>query len=1197
MKHPQATHDWLEMARKPENQDKECVKLGKAMLKALEKRFTELAGDVELEQAARYNTEIENIALRKQLDEANIVGVSQHQVDEMKDDYERRIKVHSLQHDVDNTRIIQLRRNNKDLIQQDREHDDALERVQAERSDKIDKLKKSNKTLDEEISRLLSSNETITSELRGEREKAANATNNLEDLKREKYNLERGKSREIADLQRELDLGKKRLAGREAALALCEKDYSRLRDAVTSKVDSETVQKDLREKDARINQLEKESQKNKQNYDTQSSIIDSLQRKIEDLEKDTGQSSSLKDRISTLSQQIKNLKDSLRKSEDNNRDLTFRLEHCETLREGELKAEMESNVHLLGEAREKRDAALANAKKLEKAAKENEYEIRGLRHSVAAASNKVDELEADIKKLRKAIDSNHYEISVLTASRNNYRLKSDACDKQKTILNEEIARLTKLATGIEAEVTRLTKEGEDREKGHNETGKQEPATSSMDQGILSKEPVDTKTKNDGENAECEAEKARLQADIDRQAKQLEKVKAKAEKRKEALKTSRAAQETLRQRMENRAQESLEQINLIAEQADEEDHRHAAERTTWEAEKAELELDCKELESLYKEGLEHDKQWEEDYKELSEKYHSILAEHESLIAEHKECTAKNAEHDQLEAKYKELREKYDKTIELNKGWLAGAEGDKKKYDELDANYQELRVRYDKAMEANNGWVVGNENDKKYIDSLAAALKICRDEGVSLKKDLERCQERGRQMNQELNDLKNWLRKEGDESGSSGRGPSGADKPPPEEREDDKEASGTGEPPIAPNGTFTRVLSGEEPTPPDSSRRGEQSRTLGGRRTPPSQLIPPATSPRNTQESRMTEDATESTSPPNYEGPQPFRESIIFAVARCDAALREMRDERAQHGFRHGDIRLSLQSAKDIWGASLLLPENDAREREYFLAKGAFLQGIAYFYGDELHRARSWFLGARSRDPDNYGADLIDAWIDRMDTEGLRKDAAYYKDPKPSGTRERKDKDSLKSQKKKKDGEDDDEDDDQSGSGGYVFSSLFRLQTTQKRRRAPSPKNDDNKRTKKEEPREHTETKDNTPEQASGSTFGSFIPSFLTRKNPDEIVTSPETKVSFEDATTEEVAQRQIAWDLAGVDEFQRAQEASSALFAEDGTKIKHEPGTQTKSKTAIVRSEVDALKPRDFSPFKNEDNSSAKMSPTTKKSEI
>lgn len=130
---------------------------------------------------------------------------------------------------------------------------------------------------------------------------------------------------------------------------------------------------------------------------------------------------------------------------------------------------------------------------------------------------------------------------------------------------------------------------------------------------------------------------------------------------------------------------------------------------------------------------------------------------------------------------------------------------------------------------------------------------------------------------------------------------------------------------------------------------------------------------------------------------------------------MRDERAQKGFHQGDSKIALAAAKDIWGAAQILPEgtdeNNAK-RDYFIARGAFMQGVAYYYADEALRARPFFVEAGTRDPYQYPAELIDAWVERIaDTQGPPKEAAYYKDPVPAWIRRREEKKEKKEKKLK------------------------------------------------------------------------------------------------------------------------------------------------------------------------------------------
>jgi chromosome segregation ATPase len=943
------------------------------MYLALQERNTDALGDLKAELAARINTEAENTILRKQLEEST-EGVPHHTVDEMKEEYKNRLKGFDMQHRWDTQTIHDTKRQSDGLMKQKVEYEDELGQVRAEGLVEIDKLKKRNQDLEKEVSQLKSSHGSLMDEMSQEKKKTSDLAGEVEDLKEEKNRLESGKSREIADLQLDLDSAKRRIGERDASLEQCEKDNSELREAANSKVDDKKIQRDLEAKDERIKRLGKELKRVKAEYDSLVQVVEKLEIKNKDLKDEMENSDTLQDIISTLNRQIEGFKVSMQENEDEIKELRFKLETSATLRDGKLKAEMEESAQAMVEARQERDNALAKAKKLEKVIRKHEDANYSLRQSAAALSEEKNELDADIKKLQNEVYSRSYDLKVV----------SENCATEKESLKAEILRLTSLANTARDQ---LRMDGEDRKKEEAENVKRATGISVGDRERLIEEHDGAKTENDQAKADWVAIKGRLQA-------------------------KNEAAEKLSQQLEavnDRYATALEAVSKL------------------ENEHNELQENYSKLRDKYNKLKDKYNELKENYNELenstdaenaglrTELSRFIIEEHKPLAKEYEELVAKNT---RLRATALALAGQMDEIAARHAQELG---------DQVDAAYaEETRLTTDLTQ-------AGEE-----LKETRKNLRKCHEEAIILRKELKNCQNKGRGM-KEVEKLKDQAMREG--SGRSSRGLSSANRLPPQE---DGRAGSFGQSglPGSPGDAFSREVAGEELTPPMSTRR--RSRGQSGRRTPPAQIIPSELSPINTQGSRMSEDSRDSTSPTQYNGPQPFRDSLNFAITRCNAELRATRDERAQHGFRHGDVRQAQAAAKEIYDASLLLPLDDS-ERQSFLAKGAYLQGIAYYYGDEPEHARVWFLEAGELDPEEYPADVIDSWQQRIKEGGPNREAAYYKDPK---RREGKRSAKPRSQRPKKD-DDDDDDHDYHGPSGGAFSgsggNLFRMQSVQKNRR--------------------------------------------------------------------------------------------------------------------------------------------------------
>ena len=146
---------------------------------------------------------------------------------------------------------------------------------------------------------------------------------------------------------------------------------------------------------------------------------------------------------------------------------------------------------------------------------------------------------------------------------------------------------------------------------------------------------------------------------------------------------------------------------------------------------------------------------------------------------------------------------------------------------------------------------------------------------------------------------------------------------------------------------------------------------------------------------------SSSPIDYVGPQPVPVSIELAILRAELALRQMRYERAQHGFNHSDSQVLRNAVRDLFGMSECLPSSTSEEnklREHYLARGSFYLGVSYYYCDEAKRAYLSFRDVMARDSEFYSAALIETWLQRcLATGGPPKEAEYYRDPLYEGAR--------------------------------------------------------------------------------------------------------------------------------------------------------------------------------------------------------
>ena len=97
-------------------------------------------------------------------------------------------------------------------------------------------------------------------------------------------------------------------------------------------------------------------------------------------------------------------------------------------------------------------------------------------------------------------------------------------------------------------------------------------------------------------------------------------------------------------------------------------------------------------------------------------------------------------------------------------------------------------------------------------------------------------------------------------------------------------------------------GSRSVPPLSSRKQAKTRKRPGR--PPAQIVTRAksTDTGDLKEAGVADGSMESvvsSSPTGYVGPPPVPASVDLAILRTELALRQMRNERAQHGFRTSD----------------------------------------------------------------------------------------------------------------------------------------------------------------------------------------------------------------------------------------------------------------------------------------------------------
>ena len=370
------------------------------MLEAMNMRQTEMLGDAIEEEAKRVDSQAENRELMKQLDDGT-TGVSQHVFDQMKKDYESRLKSADRQHTWNTKRVEDL----KDAIEySEEEHETELGTLKTEADAVVEKVNTENAALRKEVKRLISCHETVRGELKNEKNKTADLENTMESLKQEHEKLDSGHSREIFGLQRDLEWTRKSSKTTEATLEQCEKANKDLRDAATLRVDEQKVQQDLKAKDAQINQLKTEIRTKQGQHDTRVKVINNLTLKIKDLEEETAKLSILQDIMPTLNEKIKTLNETIRQNKDDIKDLKFQLERSTILQEGELKAKVDNDARLIQDARHERDTFAANVKKLQKVVRQNERTIQGLRYEVGTLTIKIEELEADEKAAQSDIE-------------------------------------------------------------------------------------------------------------------------------------------------------------------------------------------------------------------------------------------------------------------------------------------------------------------------------------------------------------------------------------------------------------------------------------------------------------------------------------------------------------------------------------------------------------------------------------------------------------------------------------------------------------------------------------------------------------------------------------------------------------------------------------------------------------------------
>lgn len=747
----------------------------------------------------------------------------------------------------------------------------------------------------------------------------------------------------------------------------CKKEKNELREAAISSVEDESAKQDLRAKDAKLKHLEKELKRVQEGYETQTIVISKLETKIKGLEEDLEKMETMQEAIDFLRHQIRGYKESVRENEGEIKELRFKLNHFEDPRMLRLRKEMEDDAQLLDEAREQRNIAQAETKRLEMVVQDNE--------------NIMGELEHEIKRLGKQLHDECLNINVLTTARNRLQGKSDTCEAEKAALRANIAQLNRRITTLGDSV----------------------------------------------------------------------------------------------------QELNSQIQVLV----------AANE---------------ELTGLREQGM-------------------ALAEDclKQLLASDKRASELNSELDILKVERANQQSEITSYIKL----VAEAQSDSRQHGEEDM-----------------------------------------------------------------------------------AGPTAQDGIPGERR-----------------GGISLALSDEGR---ETLLQGGSSRRMRGTFTPPAQITLIETSPPATVGSHMTDDSRAFSSPLGYEGPMPVQASIDLAVLRCQAALQKMRDERAQHDFHRDDSMLAVKAAKDIWGASQLLPEGsdgESTNKEYYLAVGAYWQGIAHYYRNEVERARAWFIEAGGRDAEQYPAELIDAWLERIIRGGPKKAAAYYRDPRPVGNGEGKEKrkgkpsrrGSDKSKKREEDNDDDDNDDDCDHPGGFGFGSVLRslyiMKADKKRPKVEPPKKDGSKRSITKGAKIQTATeritterviKEEEPAQQTRSTFSSYLLGVLTRSSSTKTEPQLKNKVSFRmsvadvsptpissSSTTQhtplmrEEIQQRLAFEGEELAKLQRQRETSS-LFADDGAKTKQEPETQTHISTsgpsfASIRAEIHSLKPNEISPvtFKSE----------------
>lgn len=860
--------------------------------------------------------------------------------------------------------------------------------------------------------------------------------------------MSRGHDRAIDDLNREKNHLKDQLDRSDKSLKDSQKDKEGLRASASSKVDNESIRKEIERKDSKIKSLEEELSQLKTDYDTRARNIDSLERKMKDQADDLEQVEVQRQIIREKGEEIGTMRERERDSSYKAEVLQAEIKICQEKLQAKAISmddneraqkelqhrinELEEQVEQLNLTSLDMDDLRAKEENLQMSLEDLSSNLQSKSHELVTSHNKIDKLQEMVEKLEKKIANQLHDIQEFTKVNDYYQAKSEECEAEKASLVDNMTNLTKKLSGCEAEREELRKEV---------------------QGLLERNGANFLAAEAAETAE-QARKDEVKG----LKTELKRVKAQHEK------TLKTTQQLLAERQ--RAREGM--LALQNENA----------------------LVARNIDRL-------------------RKYENCEAEKVTLIKE-------------TQALKKHIDDVLMKDIEDRNEYIRELEGDRVK---KETNFDYLlkdATKMDHKLEDRDKEItkLGKE-----LQQAKENLRRCQEDCLDNRQKLKACEEDRKRKEAEIDALKDGLRRaapDGSKGGiSSGEHKGPAYTPRGSSRQLEQELS------AALSDDEGKKKPTSEPTPPSGGSK--QPKTPKRLRTSPAQIVTRAKSPDTggSNVTGVTDESVASSSPVEYVGPPPVPASIDLAILRTKLALRQMRSERAQHGFHHGDSLVVRNAARDVLHASELLPggtdeENAIRDR--YLARAACYMGVSYYYRDEARRAHGWFTDVGKRDADVYTPGLIEKWLERcQETQGPPKEASYYRDPSYGGKGERNEKEKKPEEGKKPsrrgsdkppklDPKKDDDDDGNDGYGsgeagiGSYLTPGFMMTSPQNRRRAASVKKDDSKRPK-------TETEESTTaEQAAQDIKGGFS-SFFSGLWRSSSSTKAKKTVQFEASVIE------------------------------------------------------------------------------------